>query len=226
MRQSSCKRLHFSSEGSSVRSIGIGLVGTGYMGKAHAVALKSVGAVFNTRLRPVCEMICTTTVEGAARKAAEYGFNGSTSHWQELGANPKVEAVMIASPQTTHREIALAAFAAGKPVFCEKPLGASLDDARAMAAAAARSGLPNMVGFNYIRAPAMQLACQMIQGGEIGDIIHIRAEHTGGFPRRSGRARELADARYLGWKSGRSVASYHQCRAAAGWSHRAAGRRC
>ena len=163
------------------KAIGIGLVGTGYMGKAHAVALKSVGAVFNSKLRPICEMICSTTVEGAARKAAEYGFNASTAHWQELVANPKVEAVVIASPQTTHREIALAAFAAGKPVFCEKPLGASLDDAQIMAAAAARSRLPNMVGFNYIRAPAMQLAHQMIAGGEIGDIIHVRAEHTEDF---------------------------------------------
>ena len=146
-------------------TIGIGLVGTGYMGKAHAVALKSVGAVFNTKLRPVCEVICSTTVAGAARKAAEYGFNASTSHWQELITNPRVEAIVIASPQTTHRQIALEAIAAGKPVFCEKPLGASLEDARAMAAAAAASGVPNMVGFNYIRAPAMQLAREGVATG-------------------------------------------------------------
>lgn len=162
-------------------AIGIGLVGTGYMGKAHAVALKAVGARFNTNLRPVCEVICSTTAEGAARKAAEYGFNASTGHWQELVADPRVEAVVIASPQTTHRAIALAAFAAGKPVFCEKPLGASLEDARAMDAAAAAAGVPNMVGFNYIRAPAMQLAREMIGGGEIGDIVHVRAEHTEDF---------------------------------------------
>jgi len=151
------------------------------MGKAHAVALNSVGAVFNTKLRPVCEMICATTAAGAARKAAEYGLKASTARWQELVANPKVDAVVIASPPPTHREIALATLAAGKPVFCEKPLGASLDDALAMTAAAARSALPNMVGFNYIRAPAMQLAHQMIAGGEIGDILHVRAEHTEDF---------------------------------------------
>ena len=156
-------------------------MGTGYMGKAHSVALKAVGARFDTGLRPVCEVICSTTAEGAARKAAEYGFNASTSRWQELIANPRVQAIVIASPQTTHRAIALAAFAAGKPVFCEKPLGASLEDARAMAAAAAESGIPNMVGFNYIRAPAMQLAHQMIGGGEIGDIVHVRGEHAEDF---------------------------------------------
>ena len=83
--------------GDDVKAIGIGLVGTGYMGKAHAVALKSVGTVFNTHLRPVCEMLCSTTAEGAARKAAEFGFQSSTHRWEELVANPRVEAVVIAS---------------------------------------------------------------------------------------------------------------------------------
>jgi hypothetical protein len=104
-------------------SIGIGLIGTGYMGKAHAVALQAVGAVFNTSLRPVCEVICSTTAAGAAQKAAEFGFKHSTSQWRDLIDNPRVEAVVIASPQSTHLPIALAALAAGKPVFCEKPLG-------------------------------------------------------------------------------------------------------
>jgi predicted dehydrogenase len=167
--------------GDDVKAIGIGLVGTGYMGKAHAVALKSVGAVFNTHLRPVCEMLCSTTADGAARKAAEFGFQSSTHRWEELVANPRVEAVVIASPQTTHRQIALAAMAAGKPVFCEKPLGASLEDARSMAATAAQSGVPNMVGFNYVRMPAMQFAHEMIAAGDIGDITHVRAEHTEDF---------------------------------------------
>jgi predicted dehydrogenase len=164
-----------------VRAIGIGLVGTGYMGKAHSVALKAVATVFNTSLRPVCEVICSTTAAGAAQKAAEFGFSHSTSDWRELVAHPRVEAVVIASPQTTHKDIAVAAFAAGKPVFCEKPLGASLEQARAMTAAAAAAGVANMVGFNYIRMPASQLAYQIISSGELGDIVHVRAEHTEDF---------------------------------------------
>jgi len=162
-------------------AIGIGVVGSGYMGKAHSVALKAVGAVFNTQLRPVCEVICTTTAAGARQKAVELGFNHSTSDWRELVAHPRVEAVIIASPQTTHKDIALAAFAAGKPVFCEKPLGASLEDARSMVAAAAAAEAVNMVGFNYIRTPASQLAYQIISSGELGEIIHVRAEHTEDF---------------------------------------------
>ena len=162
-------------------AIGIGVVGAGYMGKAHSVALKSVGAVFNTQLRPVCEVICTTTAAGAAHKALELGFNHSTGDWRELVAHPRVEAIIIASPQTTHKDIALAAFKAGKPVFCEKPLGAGLDEARAMVAAASAAAAVNMVGFNYIRTPASQLAYQMLSSGELGEIVHVRAEHAEDF---------------------------------------------
>lgn len=162
-------------------AIGFGVIGAGYMGKAHSVALKAVGAVFNTKLRPVCEVICTTTAEGAAQKAAEYGFKHSTNDWRALVAHPHVEAVIIASPQTTHKDIALAAFAVGKPVFCEKPLGASIDDARAMTSAAAAAQAVNMVGFNYIRTPASQLAYEIISSGELGNLVHVRAEHTEDF---------------------------------------------
>jgi predicted dehydrogenase len=151
------------------------------MGKAHAVALKAVGTVFNTRLRPVCELICSTTAAGAAQKAAEFGFNHSTSDWRDLVDSPAVQAIVIASPPGTHRPIALAALAAGKAVFCEKPLGATLGEAREMAAAAAASSVPNMVGFNYVRTPATQLAREIIAGGELGEIIHVRAEHTEDF---------------------------------------------
>lgn len=161
--------------------IGIGIIGGGYMGKAHAVAMHAVGAVFDTTLRPRLEMICTSTAEGAADKARMLGFMRSTADWRELVADTAVDAVVIASPQSTHRAIALATAALGKPVFCEKPLGQCLDDSRAMVAAVEKSGIPNMVGFNYIRTPAAQLARQMIANGEIGDVTFVRAEHTEDF---------------------------------------------
>lgn len=164
-----------------MREIGMGVVGSGYMGKAHAVAMQAVGAIFDTALRPRCEMICTSTASRAAEAARRLGFLRATGDWRELVADPKVEAVVIASPQSTHREIALAAIALGKPVFCEKPLGTGLDDARAMVAAAEAARVPNMVGFNYIRTPAAQLARQMIGAGEIGDVTFVRAEHTEDF---------------------------------------------
>ncbi|WP_371168079.1 Gfo/Idh/MocA family protein [Aliiroseovarius sp. 2305UL8-7] len=163
------------------KEIGIGILGGGYMGKAHAVAMSSVGAVFNTVLRPRLEMVCASTPESAARYQTAYGFSRSTDNWRTLVEDPKVEAVVIASPQETHREVAEAAFALGKPVFCEKPLGASLEDSAAMVDAAEASGLPNMVGFNYIRTPASQYARQLIADGVIGEVTWFRGEHTEDF---------------------------------------------
>jgi predicted dehydrogenase len=161
--------------------IGIGLVGGGYMGKAHAVALSAVGAVFDTPLRPRLEMIAAASPASAERYRAAYGFARATGDWRDLVADPRVEAVVIAAPQATHRAIAEAAFAAGKPVFCEKPLGASLADARAMVAAAEASGLPNLIGFNYLRTPATQFVRQLLSEGAIGRVTWFRAEHTEDF---------------------------------------------
>lgn len=161
--------------------IGIGIVGGGYMGKAHAVAMASVGAVFDTALRPRLEMVAAGSPQSAARYRDAFGFRRAARDWRELVADPEVEAVVIASPQSTHRAIAEAAFALKKPVLCEKPMGASLQDSRAMAAAAEASGAAHMVGFNYIRTPASQFARQLIAAGEIGDITWFRGEHTEDF---------------------------------------------
>lgn len=161
--------------------IGIGIIGGGYMGKAHAVAMASVGAVFNTKLRPRLEMVCASSPDSAERYRVAYGFARATDDWRTLVEDPRVETIVIASPQETHRRIAEAAFALGKPVLCEKPLGASMEDSAAMVAAAEASGVPNMVGFNYIRTPASQYARQLIADGEIGDITWFRGEHTEDF---------------------------------------------
>lgn len=164
-----------------MRELGIGIVGGGYMGKAHAVAMSAVGAVFGTTLRPRLEMVCATTPDSAERHRAAYGFARCTADWRVLVDDPRVQAVIIASPQETHRPIAEAALVQGKPVFCEKPLGASLADARAMTEAAERSGTVAMVGFNYIRTPASQYARHLVQSGELGRITWFRGEHTEDF---------------------------------------------
>ena len=161
--------------------IKIGIVGAGYMGKLHAVAMHSVASVFDTPLRPVCEMLCATTDARAAEKARALGFRRSTSSWKALVNDPDVEAVIIASPQSTHHEIALEAIALGKPVLCEKPMGASVAQSLAMTSAAEAAGVVNMVGFNYVRTPATQYARRLIQEGAIGQISWFRGEHTEDF---------------------------------------------
>jgi predicted dehydrogenase len=171
--------MHFFREDRNVDEIRIGIIGGGYMGKAHAVAYAAVAGVFDTPLRPVLEMICASSAETAEKYRQSFGFKRATHEWRNLVADPQIDAVVIASPQGTHRDIAKAAFALGKPVFCEKPLGASLADSIAMRAAA--DGHINMVGFNYIRTPASQYARQLIADGRIGDVTWFRGEHTEDF---------------------------------------------
>ncbi|NSX53662.1 Gfo/Idh/MocA family protein [Parasulfitobacter algicola] len=161
--------------------IGIGIVGGGYMGKAHAVAYAAVGGVFETALRPRLEMVCATSEQSAERYRKAFGFARSTDDWRVLVNDPNIQAIIIASPQETHRPIAEAAFALGKSVFCEKPLSATLDESRAMVAAAKTAGSINMVGFNYIRTPASQYARQLVADGRIGEITWFRGEHTEDF---------------------------------------------
>jgi len=163
------------------REIGIGILGGGYMGKAHAVAMSAVGAVFNTHLRPRLEMVCASTPDSAERYRSAYGFARATDDWRVLVNDPKVDAIVIALPPSYHRDIAQAAFDLGKPVFCEKPLGGSLADAQAMTDAAQRAGVTNMIGFNYIRTPASQFARKLIADGAIGDVTWFRGEHTEDF---------------------------------------------
>ncbi len=159
--------------------IGIGIVGGGYMGKAHSVAMAAVGAVFNTGLRPRLEMIAASSGTSAERYRAAFGFARGTGDWRDLVADPRVEAIVIATPQDLHREIAEAAFARGLPVMCEKPMGATLADAEAMVRAA--EGHVNMVAYNYIRTPAAQFARKLIAEGEIGEVTWFRGEHTEDF---------------------------------------------
>lgn len=156
----------------------IGLIGAGYMGKAHTIAYKSVRSIFQTRLTPVCECISTSSEDGAARYAAELGWNRSTGNWHTLVSDPRIDAIVVATPPDTHKAIVLEALALGKAVFCEKPLGFSAADSLLLAQAAEAAGVANMVGYNFIRSPASQLAKQIIDSGEIGEIIHVAAEHV------------------------------------------------
>ena len=106
-----------------MRSIGIGIVGGGYMGKAHAVAMSAVGAIFDTALRPRLEMVSAASDLSAERYRQAYGFARSTGDWRVLVADPLVEAVVIAAPQELHRAVCEAAFALGKSVTLKALVG-------------------------------------------------------------------------------------------------------
>ena len=184
--------LKYNFESFEMSSIGIGIVGGGYMGKAHSVAFSAVAGVFQTVLRPRLVTICAQTEANAEHYRNAYGFEKATSNWKDLIFDPAVEAIVIASPQHTHHDIAVAALNAGKPVLCEKPLGCSLEESRSMVAAAKASGVANMVGFNYIRTPASQQIKKFLMEGRIGDVTWFRGEMTEDF---------FADPKVGGWRS-------------------------
>jgi predicted dehydrogenase len=163
------------------KPIRIGLVGSGFMGRTHALGFRSVGAVFDLPLNPVLELLADATGELAAAAAARFGFARSVSDWRALVDDPAVDVVDITAPNKLHAPISLAALAAGKPVYCEKPLAPDATAALEMVLAAERAGVVTQVGFNYICNPMLGLAREMIEAGELGQIWGFRGIHAEDF---------------------------------------------
>ena len=154
--------------------VGVGLIGTGFMGKCHALAFRAVEAVFGDVPRPRLEVLCDVPAARAQHFAKQFGFARATDDWRVLIADPAVEIVSITTPNNLHKIIALEAIAAGKAVYCEKPMALTLDDAEAMAAAAEGAGVATMVGYNYLHNPIVTHARGLIDAGAIGRIVHFR----------------------------------------------------
>jgi predicted dehydrogenase len=155
--------------------IGVGLIGTGFMGKCHALAYSAVKAVFGEVPTIDRAVLCDVEMEHAKRMAGEFGFSRATTDWRALIADPAVQLVSVTSPNGLHREMAVAALAAGKHVWCEKPMALTLSDAEAMTeAAAAAKGRVTALGYAYLRNPALQHARALIREGVIGETFDFR----------------------------------------------------
>ncbi len=145
------------------------------MGKSHALAFRAVPSVFSPPPAvPVLEMLADATEELARSGAESLGFARWTADWRALVADAGVEVVDITAPNHLHKEMALAAAAAGKHIYCEKPLALTGADALEMTQAAEAAGIKTLVGFNYLKNPAAGLAKEIVAGGDIGDIVHFR----------------------------------------------------
>jgi len=154
-----------------------GLIGTGFIGRTHAIALNAVGAVFAGHEAPVCELLADSTPAAAAQSAKALGFARSTGDWRDVMADPDIDVVDICTPNFLHREMALAAISAGKHVYCEKPLALTAREAGEIAAAADAAGVIHMMGFNYLCNPLLQAAREMIDAGEIGEVHAFRGSY-------------------------------------------------
>lgn len=160
------------------KELGIGLIGTGFMGKAHAFAYRAALAAFPDIPVPRLEMIADVDHGIASTAARQYGFARSTTDWRALVSDPGIDVVSITTPNVFHKEMALAAIAAGKHVHCEKPLSPSLADSLIMVEAAEKAGVATQVGFNYIKNPLLKMARDMVAAGELGEITGFRGIHA------------------------------------------------
>lgn len=159
------------------QAVGMGLIGTGFMGRAHAIALGAVGSVFPDITAPRRVRLADSSAENAKRAAGELGFERHGGDWRELMDDPDVQAVSICTPNWLHHEMAMAALAAGKHVWCEKPLAVTVEEARSLTAAAQASGKVHLVGFNYAVNPLVRTAREIIAAGEIGTPTHVSGRY-------------------------------------------------
>lgn len=161
----------------AAKTMNIGLVGTKFMGKAHSNAYLKVARFFDVDPQPVMKAVCGRHAEETAEFANRFGWQSHESDWRKLCQRQDIDVVDVSTPGNLHHDIAVAAAKAGKHVYCEKPLAFNLKDARAMLDAVRQAGVVHMVNFNYRVVPALALAQQMIQAGEIGEIRHFRATY-------------------------------------------------
>jgi predicted dehydrogenase len=161
-----------------MKQLRVGMIGYGFMGRAHSNAYKRLNDFFpHLEHRPVLQTVAARNVEKAQAFAQVWGYQSVETDWKKVVNSPDIDLIDICSPNDTHLEIALAAAKAGKMIVCEKPLALTVKEAEKMVAAVEKAKVPNMVWFNYRRVPAIALAKQVVDEGRIGRPFHYRATY-------------------------------------------------
>jgi predicted dehydrogenase len=155
------------------QKLNVAMIGSGFIAKAHSNAFHQVGHFFQTPFEFRLKVICGRNRTKLEAMASQWGWEEVSTDWHEVVNRPDVQVVDIAVPNTLHAPIAITAAEAGKIVFCEKPLAASLEQAETMARAVRH--LPNMVWFNYRRVPAVAFSKKLVEEGRVGQSYHYRA---------------------------------------------------
>jgi predicted dehydrogenase len=154
----------------------IGMIGYGFMGRAHSNAYVQANNFFDLKYRPVLKAICARDEAKAKAFADPWGYQSVETDWRKLVERKDIDAVDICVPNNLHAEIALAAAANGKAILCEKPLAMNVAEGRKMVEAVEKAKVPNIVWYNYRRIPAVTLAKRLIEEGKLGKIFHYRAK--------------------------------------------------
>jgi len=159
------------------KQLRVGMIGYGFMGRAHSNAYKRLNDFFPVEHRPVLKAVAARKADKARAFAAVWGYERVETDWRKVVEAADIDLIDICAPNDAHRDIALAAAKAGKMVLCEKPLAMNTAEAEEMTRAVEQAGVANMVWFNYRRVPAIALARQLIEEGRIGRPFHYRATY-------------------------------------------------
>jgi len=159
------------------KPLNVGLIGYGFMGRAHSNAYRQVNKFFDLEYQPVLKAACARKEPELRAFAENWGWESCETDWRKLVARDDIDLIDIGSPNNTHHDIAIAAAEAGKMVVCEKPLAMNVAEAEAMSAAVEKAGVANMVWYNYRRVPAIALAKQLVEEERIGRPFHYRATY-------------------------------------------------
>ena len=163
-------------------TIGIGIIGMGWMGMTHARAYRQiVDRFYNGPLQPKLVICADDVTERTTEAKARFGFERITTDFRHVVEDESVQVVNIAAPNNMHLEIVKAAAAAGKHIFCEKPVGRNPSETKAIHAAAQRAGILTGVGYNYRWAPVVQYAHRLISEGKLGTLTHYRGRFFAGY---------------------------------------------
>ncbi|WP_425617693.1 Gfo/Idh/MocA family protein [Anatilimnocola sp. NA78] len=157
------------------KPLNIGMIGYGFMGRAHSNGYKRVNDFFDLPYRPVLKAVCARDAAKAQAFADQWGYESVETDWKKLLARKDIDAVDICTPNNLHKEISIAAAQAGKMILCEKPLAMNTAEGEEMCAAVEKAGVANIVWYNYRRIPAVTYAKQIIDSGKLGRIFHYRA---------------------------------------------------
>ena len=161
-----------------MKTVNIGLVGAGFMGKAHSNAYRAVPFFFpGVKAKPVMKCICDVNLPLAKQRMQDWGWESCERSYKKLCARKDIDVIDICTPNVNHLAVVLEAAKAGKPILCEKPLAKDAAEARQMLRAVEKAGVVHMVSHNYRRCPAVSLAREMIDKDAVGDIFHFRGTY-------------------------------------------------
>jgi predicted dehydrogenase len=161
---------------SMAKPLRIGMIGYGFMGRAHSNGYNRVKDFFDLEYRPVLQAVAARDTAKAQAFADRWGYGRVESDWRKLVAAADIDAIDICTPNNLHAEIAIEAAKHGKAILCEKPLAMDAAEGERMCAAVEAAGVPNTVWYNYRRIPAVTFAKQLIDSGRLGRVFHYRAE--------------------------------------------------